>query len=120
VGPQTGNDGVLGLGDVGVDLVQLLAVGQLLAQLLDLLLDAVVAHLLLPLLLGERRLGGRRIGDLLDERGLAGLLGLAGQRLAELGEVGRLLVAQLLELGGQALLVLEFLLARARRVGLGA
>jgi hypothetical protein len=111
VRPQTRDHGVLGLADVGVDLVQLLAVRQLLPQLLDLLLDAVVAHLLLPLLLRERRLGGRRIGDLLDERGLAGLLGLAGQGFAVLGEVGGFLLAQLLELGGQALLVLQLLLA---------
>jgi hypothetical protein len=72
--------------------------------------DAVPAHILLPLLLGEGRLGGCGIRDLLDEGRLAGLLGLVGERLAVFGEVLGFLLAQLLELGGQAFLVLEFLL----------
>jgi hypothetical protein len=63
------------------------------------------------LLLGEGGFGGCGIGDLLDEGGLAWLLVLARQRLAELGEVLGFLLAQLLELGGQAFLVLEFLLS---------
>jgi hypothetical protein len=62
------------------------------------------------LLLCEGCFGGCGIRDLLDEGRLAGLLGLVGEGLAVFGEVLSLLLAQLLELGGQALLVLEFLL----------
>jgi hypothetical protein len=62
------------------------------------------------LLLCEGRFGGCGIRDLLDEGRLTGLLGLVGEGLAVLGEVLGFLLAQLLELGGQAFLVLEFLL----------
>jgi hypothetical protein len=110
VGPQARDHGVLGLADVGVDLLELLAVGELLPQLLDLLGDAVPAHVLLPLLLREGCFGGCGIRDLLHEGGLAGLLELVGEGLAVFGKVLGFLFSQLLELGGQAFLVLEFLL----------
>jgi hypothetical protein len=60
------------------------------------------------LLLGKGGFGGCRIRDLLYKRRLAGLLGLAGEGFTELGEVLRFLLTQLLELGRQALLILEF------------
>jgi hypothetical protein len=109
--PQARNNRILGLAYVSVDLLELLPVCELLPQLLDLLSHAVPAHVLLPLLLGKSGFGGCGIGDLLDEGGFARLLGLSRQGLAELGEVLGFLFAQLLELGGQALLVLEFLLS---------
>lgn len=117
--PQTRHDGLLRLAHLGIHLLQLLPAGQLGSELLDLLGHAVPAHVLLPLLLIEGRFGGRRIRDLVDQRRLAGLVGLAGEGFAEFGKVLRLLLAQLLELGGQALLVLQLLLPRPRRVGLG-
>jgi hypothetical protein len=109
--PQARNNRILGLAYVGINLLQLLPVGQLLPQLLDLLGHAVPAHVLLPLLLGEGGFGGCGIGDLLDEGGFAWLVVLSGQGLAVLGEVLGFLLAQLLELGGQTFLVLEFLLS---------
>jgi hypothetical protein len=109
--PQAGNNRVLGFAEVSIGLLQLLPLGQLGTQLLDLLVHDAVAHVLLSLLLGERRRGGCRIREPLDKGGLAGLLGLAGEGFAEFGEVLGLLLAQLLQLGGQALLVLQFLLS---------
>jgi hypothetical protein len=81
--PQTRNDSVLGLAHVGVDLLELLPVGQLLSQLLNLLGDAVPAHVLLPLLLREGCFGRCGIRDLLDEGWSARLLGLVGEGVAE-------------------------------------
>jgi hypothetical protein len=109
--PQARDDGILGLAHVGVDLLELLPVGQLLSQLLNLPGDAVPAHVLLPLLLCEGGFGGCGIRDLLDEGRPARLLGLVGEGVAEFRKVLGFLLAQLLELGGQAFLVLEFLLS---------
>lgn len=107
--PQACDNVVLGPVQVGVDLVELLPLLELGAQLLNLFCDARPAHVLLLLLLGKRGRGGCCVGELLEDRGFR-LLGLvAGQRLAELGEVVRPLLAQLLELGRQALLVLQLL-----------
>jgi hypothetical protein len=108
--PEARNDGVLGLANVSVDLLELLPVGEFLPQLFDLFGDALVAHVLLPLLLREGRFGGCCIRDLLDKGRLAGLLGLIREGLAVFGKVLGFLLAQLLELGGQAFLILEFLL----------
>jgi hypothetical protein len=65
----------------------------------------------LSLLLSECGAAGCGILNLLDEGGSAVWLWLVGQVFAELGEVLGFLVAQFLELGGQAFLVLEFLLS---------
>jgi hypothetical protein len=118
VHPQACDNVLLGLGQLGVDLLQLLPLVELGAQLLDLLCDARPAHVLLLLLLGERGRGRCRVGELLGERGFRLLGLLAGQGLAELGEVLRCLLAQLLELGRQALLVLQLLRFRARGIRL--
>jgi hypothetical protein len=109
--PQARDNSLLRLCDVLVGLLELLPLFQLRLQLLDLLCDAVPAHVLLSLLLCECRAAGCGILDLLDERGsVVGLWGLVGEGLAELGKVLGFLVAHFLELGGQAFLVLEFLL----------
>lgn len=116
VHPQACDNVLLGLGQLGIDLLQLLPLLELRAQLLNFLCDARPAHVLLALLLGEGGRGRRRVCELLGERGfrLRGLL--AGQGLAELGELLRPLLAQLLELGRQALLVLQLLRLRARGI----
>lgn len=119
VGAQTGDDGFLGLGEVDIDLLELFACGQLGLEALNLAGDALAAHVLLALLLGERGLARGGVSELVDERGLAALFRLSREVVAEAGKAVRLLAAQLLELGRQALLVRELLRLRPRRVCLG-
>lgn len=116
--PQACDNVLLGLAQIGVDLLQLLPLLELSAQLLDLLCDARPAHVLLALLLGERGRGRGGVVQLLGEGGLGLLRLLAGQGLAVLGEVLCALLAQLLQLGCQALLVGQLLRLGARGIRL--
>jgi hypothetical protein len=118
VHPQACDNVLLGLAQISVNLLQLLPLLELGAQLLDLLCDARPAHVLLALLLGERGRGRGGVVQLLGEGGLGLLWLLARQSLAVLGEVLCALLAQLLQLGRQALLVGQLLRFRARSIRL--
>jgi hypothetical protein len=73
--PQASHNLVLRLVDGGVHLLQLLSSLELLLQRLNFLGHAVSAHVLLLLLLGERRGAGGCVAKPLCDRGFGRLVG---------------------------------------------